>query len=77
MSKIQSVLISKKAMTQEQADKWIIDHEFKIPVGGADINETYYRYRQIEPKNKYNYRILNIKKDIKFIIAISKKHDNK
>ena len=45
--KIQSVLFNKERYTPEQAEMWLIEHDFKVKK--IDITEHYLRFRQYNP----------------------------
>jgi len=74
---IQSILIPKANYTLAAAKKWLKDRGHEIVFEGKQVHETkdYYRFRQAEPKKKYNYRIIKIPKSkgIKFIVGFEKK----
>ena len=61
-TEIQSILIPKSLYTQAQANTWIIHHNYKLTHRrkGVDVTNTYFRYRQRDPKN------YTIKRTIKF-----------
>jgi hypothetical protein len=53
-NKIQSVIIPKEKFTLKQSHKWLMKHNYKIPVK-VDETENFYRYRQRNPDKRYTY----------------------
>jgi hypothetical protein len=70
MSKIQSVLLSRRYFTMQQAFQWIRDHGFKAKK--VDVTKNYYRFRQFNPSRLKQYRIIKPKyqKGIEFVLEL-------
>lgn len=56
-SEVQAVLFDKEKWTLDEAKKWLKDHDFKY----GDYRETdkYWRFRQKEPKDGAQYRVID------------------
>jgi len=70
--KLHTILINKK-IGINNANKWILDHNYKIPRKGVRATLNYYRYRQISPetliKNGYTKpKTIKINDDIYFVL---------
>lgn len=70
--KLHTILINKK-MGITTANKWIIDHKYKIPLKGVHETKNYFRYRQISPetliKNGYTKpKTIKINDNIYFVL---------
>lgn len=66
--KIQSVLISKKLYSLNKAIEFLDKHG--LSHNKVDITNNYYRFRQIPPKDEYNYITEDFKKGVKLIIVV-------
>lgn len=71
-NKLHTILINKN-MGINDANKWILEHGYKIPRKGVHITKNYFRYRQVAPetliKNGYTKPITKIiDKNIMLII---------
>ncbi len=66
MSKIQSVLISKRYFQLPDAIEWVIRHNFKHYK--LDITPHYYRFRQFNPNKYKSHRTTELTTGIKAII---------
>ena len=72
VSHIQAIIFNKLDFTKKKADKWLKRNSF---VRIKPFHETihYYRARLIEPnEKKYEYRIIQLKPNIKAVIGFSK-----
>jgi|FreactTroBogLake_1042271.scaffolds.fasta_scaffold01894_3 hypothetical protein len=68
MSKIQSIVFNKNYFTFRTAQKWMVDHKFRL----ISVEETpnWYRFRQIDPSFTKRYRIKKIDKGIEIVLEI-------
>lgn len=74
--KIHTILINKK-LGLNNANKWILENNFKIPLKGVRVTKNYFRYRQISPETliKHGYIVPITKKlndDIMIVIYYKK-----
>jgi hypothetical protein len=72
MFKVQSVLISRKSYTLEQAVKWLFANGFNVKKVDATLN--YWRFRQFTPaslrrQGYTRYSSKDISPDIQFILV--------
>jgi len=70
--KLHTILINNK-IGLSNANKWILEHNYKIPRKGVHKTTNYFRYRQISPetliKNGYTKpRTIKINDDIYFVL---------
>jgi len=76
----QSLILSKEVFpTKEKANKWVKDHNKKIPSGGARETENSWRYEQV-PKGHFipeSFRTIELTKGVKAVIGHLKKQYRK
>ena len=72
MSHIQAIIFHKDYFDKRSAEQWLKKHKYK-KIKPFHITLNYIRARIKEPnEDLYNYRIVTIKKGIKFVIAYPK-----
>lgn len=71
MSKIQSIIFSRKKWNPAIARKWLIEHNFKCKK--IDVKPLTLRYRQHEPGTFKRFRVKTLNKGIKLIIGFYNK----
>jgi len=69
--KLHTILINKN-IGINNANKWILEHGYKIPKKGVHITKNYYRYRQVAPETliKHGFTEVITKKIDKDIILV-------
>ncbi len=75
---IQSVLFPKDEWTKEESEKWLKDHDFYTD--GFDESEKFYRWRQYDPSDDFEYRNEEHKSENKkfyFVYGFLKKNEKK
>ena len=65
-SKIQSILIDTHKFTLRKAYDWVVNNGFKH--NKIDVKAKYYRFRQITPSSKKQYRTINLTDGVKAIL---------
>lgn len=56
---VQSVVLKRSKMTKREADRWIVEHGYKLTA--PDITPHFYRYRQAVPIHSASVRFRTIK----------------
>ena len=71
MTKIQSIVFSKKLWTLKECRKWLRQHKFKSRK--VDEKKLTWRFRQTSPNKKYKYRTITLTKGIKAVVIVNKR----
>ena len=75
MTKIQSIVFSKKLWTLKECRKWLRQHKFKSRK--VDEKKLTWRFRQTSPNKKYKYRTITLTKGIKAVVIVNKRKRTK
>jgi hypothetical protein len=55
---VQSVVLKRSKMPKRDADRWIVEHGYKL--SAPDITHDLYRYRQVDPARLHGFRFRTI-----------------
>lgn len=55
---VQSVVLKRSKMSKRDADRWVMEHGYKLTA--PDITPHFYRYRQVNPERLHHFRFRTI-----------------
>lgn len=67
--KVQSVLFKKDVYDRNKAKKWLAKHNLK-PIKKVHETNKYLRYRIRDPQKFQKFRIMQVRKNIKFVMGL-------